>query len=74
MAKSKCPSCGHMRFELKETQPTQSMYELLFVQCSSCGAAVGVIEGRNITDLLLKQNRVIKQIAMALGVAADLEG
>lgn len=48
MALSKCGSCGHGRFEVKEVSPNNSRYRLYFVQCASCGVPVGVQEYHNI--------------------------
>ena len=42
MAISKCPKCECTRFELKEANINGSAYRMYFVQCSSCGAVVGV--------------------------------
>lgn len=54
MARSACPKCEDTRFELQENTPTKSAYRLMFVQCSSCGAVVGVLDMHNIGALLEK--------------------
>lgn len=72
MASSCCAKCGNLSFELKENAPQGSRYKLLFVQCSSCGAVVGVLDYDNIGAVLRKQNEAIKRIASAAGVHVDL--
>lgn len=54
MATSSCPKCSRHVFELKENTPNGSEFKLTFVQCSSCGAVVGVIDFYNIPMLLDK--------------------
>lgn len=61
MAASTCGKCGGHRFELKEVEPTASNYKYMFVQCSSCGVVVGVLDYFNTGHLL-------KKIADHLGV------
>lgn len=48
MASSTCVKCGNHSFEMKENTPRTSNYKLLFVQCTSCGAVVGVMDYYNI--------------------------
>lgn len=45
---SKCPKCNNTFFELEENSPSGSNYKLLFVQCSSCGSVLGVMDFFNI--------------------------
>ena len=63
MALSTCPKCSNHSFEVQEFTPTRSKYKLLFVQCSSCGAVIGVIDYFNIGHMLEKQDIVLKKIA-----------
>ena len=53
---SKCPSheCGGTTFELKENTPRTSRFKYMFVQCSSCGTVVGVLDYFNIGNVLEK--------------------
>jgi predicted nucleic-acid-binding Zn-ribbon protein len=44
MALSTCPKCGNHSFALHEKEPTGSTVKWFFVQCSSCGAPVGVVD------------------------------
>jgi predicted nucleic-acid-binding Zn-ribbon protein len=44
MAISTCPKCSNHSFEVQEFTPTRSNYKFLFVQCSSCGVVIGVMD------------------------------
>jgi len=72
MASSTCPKCGNHLFEIKEAEPYNSAFILMFVQCSSCGAVVGAVDYHNIGAMLEKQNEAIKRIARAVNVSVDL--
>ena len=72
MGWSKCPSCKNGTFKIEENAPSNSPYKLIFVHCSSCGTVVGVMDYLNIGDLLLAQNRALKEIANTLGVSVTL--
>jgi uncharacterized Zn finger protein len=72
MAMSSCPKCGNHAFQLQENTPTGSAYKLMFVQCSSCGSVVGVMDYFNIGTLIKQQNEAIKKIAGALNIRVDL--
>jgi hypothetical protein len=43
MAVSKCGSCNGTQFETKVASPAGTSHEIAFVQCASCGAAVGIV-------------------------------
>lgn len=73
MAISKCMKCGGMSFEVQETRVSRAAYRLYFVQCSSCGGAIGVQEFNNIGALVLSQNAALKKIASALNIHVDLQ-
>lgn len=60
MATTSCPKCTSSRFELKEHPVANSNYRMLFIQCSSCGAAVGTTE-------FVNTNHLIKTLARKLG-------
>ncbi|MDT5121819.1 MAG: hypothetical protein QOC96_1301 [Acidobacteriota bacterium] len=59
MAYSTCPKCNSHSFEMKEAEPANAMYKVNFVQCSSCGAVVGVMDYFNIGVLLRKLARAL---------------
>lgn len=61
MAQSTCIKCGSTRFETKEVTPSDSNFILMFIQCSSCGGVVGVMDLFNIGNL-------IHELANNLGV------
>ena len=53
MARSKCGGCGSGSFELVEQASIKnSNFKLTFVQCSSCGVPVGVMDYYNIGNKL----------------------
>lgn len=52
MATSKCPSCNNHSFEMKEISPRGSQFKYNFIQCSACGAVVGVVDYFNTARLL----------------------
>ncbi len=41
---STCAKCGNHSFSLVETEPAGSRVKWHFVQCSSCGVPVGVVD------------------------------
>lgn len=43
MAASTCPKCGGGAFENKLKQPAGYAYPLNLIQCTACGAVVGVM-------------------------------
>ena len=52
MAISTCTKCGNTQFEVKEASPGESNFKLNFVQCTSCGGVIGVLDFHNIGDLI----------------------
>jgi len=72
MALSTCIKCGGTSFEVVEKEPRHSAFKLMFVQCSSCGGVVGVIEYENIGARLDNQDAALKKIANQLGVHVSL--
>lgn len=54
MAITTCPKCPSTYFELKEAKVSGSRYRTFFVQCSSCGAAIGIKDYFNEAELLVK--------------------
>jgi transcription initiation factor IIE alpha subunit len=57
VARSTCPKCDSNRFECTVSTPSGSNYSLMFVQCSACGAVVGVMDSSNIGA----QNQKLKE-------------
>ena len=70
-SKSSNPNCSGHSFEIKEFVPNKSKYPYWFVQCSSCGVVVGVIESKNLSAMLIDQNEAIQKIARALNINLD---
>ena len=61
---TKCPSCQSTRFENISDTPSKSSVRIMFVRCSSCKTAVGVMEYSDIESL-------IKTLGRKLGVNLD---
>ena len=64
MAVSKCIKCDGTAFEVQLKEPHGALFKLLFVQCQSCGAVVGVTESRGI-------GRLVEALAKKLGHKLD---
>lgn len=62
----KCVACGNTTFELKEVSPSGSRYKLLFVQCTSCGVPVGVLDYFNIGAKIEGLEAKIEEISLRL--------
>jgi uncharacterized Zn finger protein len=63
MANTTCAKCGNGSFELKETKITRATYRHQFVQCSSCGTAVGVLDFDSPTTAFSEIIQKIDQLA-----------
>lgn len=61
MAWSTCPKCDSHRFELTEVEPANSRYKMFFVQCSSCGAPMGVTEYYDTGSTLKKHEKSMEE-------------
>lgn len=68
MARSTCPKCEHTGFEIVENEPTNSMYKIIFIQCSKCGAVVGTTDFYNIGERTAEIKEALKKIAQTMGV------
>jgi predicted nucleic-acid-binding Zn-ribbon protein len=68
MAYSTCPKCDSHYFELKEIEPSNSRFKLNAVQCSSCGAVVGVTEYHNVGTIVARIEKIVREIARGLGI------
>lgn len=53
MATSTCIKCNSTTFEVKETKVIGSPHIILFIQCSSCGGVVGLIDAKH--DAILER-------------------
>ncbi len=62
MPMSTCIKCGGHTFEVVEAKPGNSDFTLMFVQCSSCGGVVGVMDYLNKRksplDILLRKSPI----------------
>jgi len=52
MAMSTCIKCGGHLFEVKENEPHDSRFKVLFVQCRTCGGVIGAMDHYNIGALI----------------------
>ena len=52
MAMSTCTKCGNTQFEVKEVSPGESNFKFNFIQCTSCGGVIGVLDYFNIGELI----------------------
>jgi len=60
---STCMKCGSTSFESKTVTPHGSNFKLNFIQCSSCGGVVGVMDYFNIGGML-------QSLARKLGIGS----
>jgi hypothetical protein len=70
MASSKCPSCKHSGFSLVMQTPTGSGYPVQFIQCSSCGTVVGVLDFKPAwptLDILDAAAKELKSMIVSVG-------
>ena len=67
MASSTCPKCDQHSFEIKENTPRGSNFKLLFVQCSSCGAVVGVMDYYNIGAKIKEVENKLDKVMRVVG-------
>ncbi len=63
MAFTKCIKCGGQYFEVAEHEPRGSNFKNIFVQCSSCGTPVGVMDYYNIGNLIKEQEGKLDELA-----------
>lgn len=73
MAVSTCAHCQNQSFEIQEVKINGAKQQLLFVQCTGCGAPVDVVDGRALQrhqeqDARIK-NLEQQMAAVATGVA-----
>lgn len=73
MAEPACPRCGEHTFEMVEGAPLNSHLKVMFMQCATCGAVVGLMDLMNLGGMLLEQGRLLRKIAQALGVELENE-
>lgn len=62
MATSRCPKCESTRFEMATLEPKGARYKQSAIQCSSCGAVVGVTGFFDAGFLLKEQEAVLQRI------------
>lgn len=60
---STCGKCGSHLFRVQKTEPSGSAFILYFVQCSSCGTPVGVLEYNNLGAMVEKLEAKVGDLA-----------
>lgn len=68
MARSECGYCDNRTFELAEVSPMKSNYKMYFVQCSNCGAPVGVVPFFDLATRMDEVEERVKKIEAALDI------
>lgn len=63
---STCPKCEGHSFRIQEVSPSGSAFKLNFVQCSGCGAPVGIVDFYNTGQLLKQQEKAIHDLTTRL--------
>jgi hypothetical protein len=71
MALSKCPKCNNGFFEVKLVEPRGSRYKQNFVQCSSCGAPIGVVGFFDTGAQLEEQGQEITKLQKQVAQVVD---
>ena len=66
MATSTCPKCPNQTFELAVCTPIGSPLRLHLVQCTQCGAVVGVTAFEDLAHRLADLDAQVEQIQRAL--------
>jgi len=73
MAVSTCSKCGGFCFEAKLAEEIEhAKYPTWMIQCTACGAVVGVQDYLHVSTLILEQNRALIQIGEKLGLDLTL--
>jgi uncharacterized Zn finger protein len=54
MATSRCPTCQASSFESVPIEVRNHNYQLVSIQCASCGAVVGIMDLYSISTLIKK--------------------
>lgn len=57
-----CGKCGNHSFKIQSNEPAGSQFVVYFVQCSSCGTPIGVLEYSNTGALIEKLERKINSL------------
>jgi hypothetical protein len=71
MAFSKSIACNSTFFEVVTKEPRGSNYKVNFIQCSACGAVVGVMEYLNAGQVLTNLKKDVAELKRAISSVAD---
>jgi len=71
---STCPKCEGHSFRTQEVEALGAAYKLIFIQCASCNAPVGVTDFYNTGSLLKKQEKQLAALDSRLSqIEASLQ-
>ncbi len=73
MAISTCAHCQNQTFELQDAKISGPHFQVLLVQCASCGTPVGVMESRSF-PLLQEQDARLKHLEQQVSSIAASVG
>ncbi|ATW24554.1 hypothetical protein [Candidatus Formimonas warabiya] len=65
---STCPRCGRHDFEVVVNEPKNLAAKLLFVQCSFCGAVIGVTDNNNMGLKVAVMEKEIRRLGDQIGI------
>jgi hypothetical protein len=74
MAMSKCAACKGSYFEVVTKEPRGANYKINFVQCTGCGAVVGVMEFFNAGKLLSNLSKEVAELKRDLAYVYEEVG
>jgi hypothetical protein len=70
---SACVKCGGMSFKLEQKEPLGSSVKWYFVQCSSCGTPVGVVDFYPNATIVRKMEALEKALESLEGDVANID-
>lgn len=59
---TKCAKCGGGFFELQTIEPSGSNFKINVIQCSSCGAPIGLVDYYDTHSSIEKTNQKIERL------------
>jgi hypothetical protein len=65
---SNCLKCNGTQFTVVTQSPSGTEFKLNFVQCSSCGTPIGVLEFYNIGTILTEQEKLLTEMSSQLSM------
>ncbi len=59
---STCPKCDNTSFKMVENSPSGSKFKVYFVECSKCGAVVGVMDFWNVGSTVKQAEKKLEEM------------